>query len=72
MTLLYGGAFPECYILANSLEQGKGRVFEICCRIIKASPLLKDEANILADTIRFPAFNAIIKALPTDAVVHRD
>ena len=42
-------------------------MFEICCRIIKASPLLKDEANILADTIRFPAFNAIIKALPTNA-----
>lgn len=25
MTLLYGGAFPESYILANSLEQGRGR-----------------------------------------------
>src|SRR6516225_9606370 len=24
MTLLYGGAYPESYILANSQEQGKG------------------------------------------------
>lgn len=67
MTLLFGGAFPESYILANSLEQGKGRVFEICCRIVQASPLLRNEAEILADTIRFPAFNATIKAIPSDA-----
>ena len=67
MTLLFGGAFPESYILANSLEQGKGRVFEICCRIVQASPLLRDEANITADTITFPAFNAVIKAIPSDA-----
>ena len=55
MTLLYGGAFPETYILANSLEQGRGRVFEICIRIVQASPLLRDEAQITAETIRFPA-----------------
>jgi phage terminase large subunit-like protein len=67
MTLLYGGAFPESYILANSLEQGRGRVFEICCRIIRASPLLQDEARITADTISFPSFNAVIKAIPSDA-----
>jgi len=51
MTLLFGGAYPESYILANSQEQGKGRVFEICCRIVNASPLLKDEADITADKI---------------------
>jgi phage terminase large subunit-like protein len=51
----------------EQLEQGKGRVFEICCRIIKASPLLRDEAEILADVIRFPAFNATIRVLPCDA-----
>jgi Phage Terminase len=67
MTLLYGGAFPESYILANSLEQGKGRVFEICCRIVKASPLLMDEARITAETIEFPAFNAVIRVIPSDA-----
>jgi phage terminase large subunit-like protein len=67
MTLLYGGAFPESYILANSQEQGKGRVFEICCRIVKASPLLKDEAIITADKLTFPAFNATVQAIPADA-----
>jgi hypothetical protein len=67
ITLLFGGAYPESYILANSQEQGKGRVFEICCRIVNASPLLKDEADITADKICFPAFNAIIQAIPCDA-----
>ena len=59
--------FPESYILANSLEQGKGRVFEICCRIVNASPLLEDEAHITAETIEFPAFNAVIQVIPSDA-----
>src|SRR6516162_5681396 len=67
MTLLFGGAYPESYILANSQEQGKGRVFEICCRIVNASPLLRDEADITADKICFPAFNATIKAIPSEA-----
>ena len=67
MTLLYGGAFPERYILANVLEQGRGRVFEICCRIVKACRLLKDEAVITVDKISFPAFNAVIHAIPSDA-----
>jgi phage terminase large subunit-like protein len=67
MTLLYGGAFPESYILANSQEQGKGRVFEICCRIVNASPLLRGEAVITADRITFPAFNAVIHVVPCDA-----
>jgi phage terminase large subunit-like protein len=67
MTLLFGGAYPESYILANSQEQGKGRVFEICCRIVNASPLLKDEVRITIDTISFPAFNATIKAIPSEA-----
>jgi hypothetical protein len=67
MTLLYGGAFPESYLLANSLEQGKGRCFEICCRIIGASPLLKGEAVLLADRITFPAFSAVIHVIAADA-----
>jgi phage terminase large subunit-like protein len=67
MTLLYGGAFPESYILANSQEQGKGRVFESCCRIVNASPLLKDEVVITADRISFPTFNAVIYVVPCDA-----
>lgn len=65
--LLYGGSFPEAYILANSLEQGKSRVFEIATRIIKASPLLRNECDITANKIFFPAFDAVIQALPSDA-----
>src|SRR6516164_2408561 len=67
MTLLFGGAFPESYVLANSQEQGKGRVFESCCRIVNASPLLKDEVVITADRISFPTFNAVIYVVPCDA-----
>jgi len=67
MTLLYGGAFPESYLLANSLEQGRGRCFEICGRIVNASPLLKGEAMVLSDRITFPAFNAVIHVIPADA-----
>ena len=67
MVLLFGGAYPEAYILANSREQGKGRVFEIVCRIVECSPLLRDEAEITADTIYFPAFHATIKVIPSDA-----
>jgi phage terminase large subunit-like protein len=67
MTLLFGGAFPESYVLANDLEQAKSRVFEICCRIINASPLLCHEADITANKIEFPAFNATITAITSNA-----
>lgn len=65
--LLFGGSYPEGYILANSQEQGRSRVYEIATRIIRASPLLKDEVNITADKIVFPAFDAVIQVLPCDA-----
>ena len=58
MTLLFGGAFPESYVLANDQEQARSRVFEICCRIINASPLLRDEATITEHKITFPACKA--------------
>jgi phage terminase large subunit-like protein len=67
MLLLFGGAYPEAYVLANSQEQGKGRCFEMCCRMVNASPLLKNEAVITADRITFPAFNAVIHVVPCDA-----
>jgi phage terminase large subunit-like protein len=67
MTLLFGGAFPESYVLANDQEQARSRVFEICCRIINASPLLRDEATITQHKIVFPAFKATIQAITSDA-----
>jgi hypothetical protein len=38
MVLLWGGAYPESYVCANDQEQAQSRVFEICKRIILASP----------------------------------
>jgi phage terminase large subunit-like protein len=67
MTLLFGGAFPESYVLANDQEQARSRVFEICCRIINASPLLRDEATITQHKIVFGAFKATIQAITSDA-----
>jgi phage terminase large subunit-like protein len=67
MTLLFGGAFPESYVLANDLEQARSRVYEICCRIIKASPLLRDDVQITQSRISFPSFNATIQAIASDA-----
>jgi hypothetical protein len=67
MTLLFGGAFPEAYVLANDQEQARSRVFEICCRIINASPLLRDEATITEHKITFPAFRATIQAITSNA-----
>jgi phage terminase large subunit-like protein len=67
MTLLFGGAYPEAYALANDQEQARSRVFEICCRIVNASPLLRDDAQITQNKIAFPAFNATIQAIASDA-----
>jgi phage terminase large subunit-like protein len=67
MTLLFGSAFPESLVLANDLEQAKSRVYEICCRIIRSSPLLRDDADITQSKITFPAFNATITAISSDA-----
>jgi phage terminase large subunit-like protein len=65
--LLYGGAFPECFCLANDREQAQSRVFEMCRRIITHSPLLRADARMTADKITFPAFNATINAIASDA-----
>jgi phage terminase large subunit-like protein len=62
--LLSSEAFPEATLAANDQEQAMGRVFEMCRRIVAASPLLKREAKITQDKITFPAFNAIISAIP--------
>ena len=67
MVLLYGGSFPEAFALANDQEQAQSRVFEFIKRIILASPLLKNEAQITQYKIMFPAFNATIQAIASDA-----
>jgi phage terminase large subunit-like protein len=65
--LLFGGAYPEAYVIANDQEQARSRVFEMACRIINASPALRDEAVITQSKIAFPAFNATIQAIASDA-----
>jgi phage terminase large subunit-like protein len=67
MILLFGGAYGEAFALANDQEQARGRVFEMIRRIIEASPLLKREAKLTECRVTFPAFNATITAIASDA-----
>ena len=67
MILLYGGRFAEGYCVANDLEQAQSRVFAIIKRIIEASPLLRSFAKITADKIIFPALDASIIAIASNA-----
>jgi phage terminase large subunit-like protein len=64
LLLLFGGSFAEATLAANDQDQAVGRVFEMCRRIIEASPLLKREAKITESRIVFPALNATITAIP--------
>jgi terminase large subunit-like protein len=65
-TLIFGGRYPETIIVANSLEQSVGRVFEMCRRIVECSPWLRRQAKITADKIAFPSIGGTIKAIPSD------
>ena len=61
------GRFAEGYCVANDLEQAQSRVFTVIRRIVEASPLLRHEAKITADRITFPALDASIMAIASDA-----
>jgi phage terminase large subunit-like protein len=67
LTLLFGGAYPEATLCANDMEQARGRVFEMARRIVEASPHLKPEARVTESRISFPAFDATIAAIASDA-----
>src|SRR5262249_30116986 len=67
MVLLFGGRFAEGYCCSNDLEQSIGRVFTMVVRIVQASPLLRAIARITADRVLFPALDASIIALASDA-----
>jgi phage terminase large subunit-like protein len=67
LTLLFGGAYPEATCCANDQEQARGRVFEMVRRIVEASPVLKREAKLTESRITFPAFDATITAIASDA-----
>ena len=66
MILLFGGRYAEGYCVANDLEQAQSRVFEMCRRIVEASPLLRREAKIIANRISFPSRQVTITALASD------
>jgi phage terminase large subunit-like protein len=61
------GRFAEAYVVANDFEQAQSRVFAVIRRIVEVSPLLKHEAKITADRISFPALDASITAIASDA-----
>jgi phage terminase large subunit-like protein len=67
LTLLFGGSYPEATCCANDQEQARSRVFEMVRRIIEASPVLKREARLTESRITFPAFDATITAIASDA-----
>jgi phage terminase large subunit-like protein len=68
MVLLYGGRYSEGYAAANDSEQAIGRVFQAVSRVVKNSPLLRDDAEVLRDKITFPNFSdATITAIASDA-----
>jgi hypothetical protein len=65
--LLYGGRFAEGYAAANDQEQAQGRVFQAARRIVEASPLLAERAEITKEKIIFAAFaDASITAIAND------
>jgi hypothetical protein len=66
MVLLFGGRYAEAYCVANDLEQAQSRVFEMCRRIVEATPLLQREARVTANRIVFEASGATITALASD------
>jgi phage terminase large subunit-like protein len=68
MVLLRNDArFGEAYCAANDFDQAASRVFMMIKRIVAVSPLLKHEAKITADRISFPAFDATIITIASDA-----
>jgi hypothetical protein len=65
LLLLFGGAYPEAIIAANSFEQTVARAFLMIRRIIEASPLLRREARLTEGKISIAG--ATVIAIPSDA-----
>jgi phage terminase large subunit-like protein len=61
------GRFAEGYCVANDFEQAQSRVFTVIRRIVESSPLLRHDVKITADRISFPALDASIIAIASDA-----
>jgi hypothetical protein len=66
LMVLFAERFAEAFCCANDLEQSKSRVFEMCVRIVKASPLLKRATRILSEKIEFTGTGATIVPIAGD------
>ena len=64
--VLFAERFAEAFCCANDMEQSKSRVFEMCVRIVKASPLLKRATRILSEKIEFTGTGATIVPIAGD------
>jgi Terminase large subunit, ATPase domain len=65
-TLLFSGRYAETILVANSLDQSVGRVFECVRKIVECSPWLRRQARITADKIAFQSIGGSIRAIPSD------
>ncbi|HLY39034.1 MAG TPA: hypothetical protein VKU61_13410, partial [Candidatus Binatia bacterium] len=65
--VVLGGRRAEGYVLANDLHQAASRVFQACCELVAASPVLRDHVAMTSTRIDFPATGSFIEALAADA-----
>jgi hypothetical protein len=66
IVLLFGGHDAEANIAANDFDQAQSRVFAMIKKIIRASPALRDHADVLQSTVRFHT-GGTIDAIASDA-----
>ena len=66
LMVLFAERFAEAFYCANDMEQSKSRVFEMCVRIVKASPLLKRATRIRSEKIEFTGTGATIIPIAGD------
>ncbi len=72
MAMLYavivlGGPNGEGIVLANDRQQATDRIFMSICKIVEASPRLRNSAKITAGKIEFISSGATIVAIASDA-----
>jgi hypothetical protein len=64
--VVLGGPYAEGYCVANDFEQAASRVFQAICRIIEASPLLRNSAKFTANKVEFTSTGSTIIAIASE------
>lgn len=64
--VVLGGPYAEGYCVANDFEQAASRVFQAICRIIEASPLLRNSAKFTANKVEFSSTGSTIIAIASE------